>query len=424
MGSLKKKINLDILILIVLLFVLNPLSYKYLWDNDGALSNEKILLLTFNTTLIIFFLAKELISVLTKKNNDLLGYYFSFIVPLNCIIFLFTIEPFSVYRVIFILAIFLYLLLNLILQIHKKNSSINKNIFLLGTSIYSFFLLMELILMFYPKSHGSGQNNLASKLWFKKYWKTNYFGFRNDPFNISKKNNCVIFLGDSFTVGHGVKVNERFSDILKNELQNYEVINLGVNGSNSKEQFSTLKNYLEIEKRDVPLLVYQYFGNDIEKSHTENKTFFLKNNDTKKSILYDLIINNSFFINYVYWSFSQKNNVEYKNELIKYYSNSVIFKRHLTEVSKITDFCLKNKIQLITIIFPFMDDFESSQTIYIDRIKQHFKGRDISTIDVSALKFKNRSLVVNNFDAHPSAYVHSIVADTIAKIIKKKLNLN
>ena len=55
MGSLKKKINLDILILIVLLVVLNPLSYKYLWDNDGALSNEKILLLTLNTTLIIFF---------------------------------------------------------------------------------------------------------------------------------------------------------------------------------------------------------------------------------------------------------------------------------------------------------------------------------------------------------------------------------
>ena len=108
---------------------------------------------------------------------------------------------------------------------------------------------MELILTFYPKSHGSGQNNLASKLWFKKYWETNYFGFRNDPFSILKKNNCVIFIGDSFTVGHGVKVNERFSNIIKNELQDYEVINLGVNGSNSKEQFSTLKNYLEIEKR-------------------------------------------------------------------------------------------------------------------------------------------------------------------------------
>ena len=424
MVTLKKIIKLDLLILIVLLFVLNPLSYKYLWDNDGALSNEKILLLTFNTTLIIFFLVKELVSVFTKKNNDLLGYYFSFIVPLVCIIFLFTIKPFSVYRVIFLLTTFLYLLLNLILQIYKKNSSINKNIFLLGTSIYSFFLIMELILMFYPKSHGFGQNNLASKLWFKKYWKTNHFGFRNDPFNISKKNNCIIFLGDSFTAGHGVKINERFSDIIKNELQDYEVINLGVNGSNSKEQFSTLINYFEIEKRNVPLLVYQYFGNDIESSYTKNKTFFLKNNDTKKSILYDLIINNSFFINYVYWLFPQKNNVEYKNELTKYYLNSVILKRHLKEVNKITDFCLKNKIQLITIIFPFMDDFESSQTIYIDRMKQHLKGRDISIIDVSAFKFENKSLVVNNSDAHPSAYVHSIVADTLAKIIKKKLKIN
>ena len=71
-----------------------------------------------------------------------------------------------------------------------------------------------------------------------------------------------------------------------------------------------------------------------------------------------------------------------------------------------------------------MDDFESSQTIYIDRIKKHLKGRDISTIDVSALKFKNRSLVVNNFDANPLAYVYSIVADTPTKIIKKKLKLN
>ena len=71
-----------------------------------------------------------------------------------------------------------------------------------------------------------------------------------------------------------------------------------------------------------------------------------------------------------------------------------------------------------------MDDFESSQTIYIDRMKQHLKGRDISIIDVSAFKFENKSLVVNNSDAHPSAYVHSIVADTLAKIIKKKLKIN
>ena len=81
-------------------------------------------------------------------------------------------------------------------------------------------------------------------------------------------------IGCTRTAGHGVKVNERFSDIIKNELQDYEVINLGVNGSNSKEQFSTLKNYLGKEKRDVPLLVYQYFGNHIEKSYKENKTFF------------------------------------------------------------------------------------------------------------------------------------------------------
>ena len=66
-----------------------------------------------------------------------------------------------------------------------------------------------------------------------------YLWFNFIKNRIIKRIKIIIDFGIGYTrtAGHGVKVNERFSDIIKNELQDYEVINLGVNGSNSKEQF-------------------------------------------------------------------------------------------------------------------------------------------------------------------------------------------
>ena len=75
-------------------------------------------------------------------------------------------------------------------------------------------------------------------------------------------------------------------------------------------------------------------------------------------------------------------------------------------------------MQTIAIIFPFMNDFELSKKLYVDRISSYFLEKKINFINVTNMKFdSNISKIVNNNDAHPSAYVHKKVSEVLSKKI-------
>lgn len=71
--------------------------------------------------------------------------------------------------------------------------------------------LLKILFMFIPRSHGVG-HSLGSNLWFGYYWKPlNSFGYRDREPDPSRPS--VLFLGDSFTAGHGINhKKDRFSD--------------------------------------------------------------------------------------------------------------------------------------------------------------------------------------------------------------------
>jgi hypothetical protein len=51
----------------------------------------------------------------------------------------------------------------------------------------------------------------------------------------------ILFLGDSFTYGYDAEVNERFSDLLQQELPQYGIVNAGVSGYGTDQQFLLMK---------------------------------------------------------------------------------------------------------------------------------------------------------------------------------------
>jgi hypothetical protein len=51
----------------------------------------------------------------------------------------------------------------------------------------------------------------------------------------------ILFLGDSFTYGYDAEVNERFSDLLQKELPQYGIVNAGVSGYGTDQQFLLMK---------------------------------------------------------------------------------------------------------------------------------------------------------------------------------------
>jgi len=78
----------------------------------------------------------------------------------------------------------------------------------------------------------------------------------------------ILFLGDSFTHGFGIKNGERFTAKLQPLLPNYQIINAGVLGFGTLQEFFLLKLYADAIQPDY--IVLQMYKND-----------FIDNLDTK-----------------------------------------------------------------------------------------------------------------------------------------------
>ncbi|HNH34127.1 MAG TPA: SGNH/GDSL hydrolase family protein, partial [bacterium] len=125
--------------------------------------------------------------------------------------------------------------------------------------------------------------------------KINSRGLRDSEYTYEKPSNTfrILVLGDSFTEGYDVEINDLFTEILESKLNTssfdsssirYEVINAGTGGYSTDQEFL----YFEIEgikyKPDMVLLMV-YPANDIFYNHKSkygnyNKPFFQIRNDS------------------------------------------------------------------------------------------------------------------------------------------------
>ncbi len=93
---------------------------------------------------------------------------------------------------------------------------------------------------------------------------TNSDGFRDAPFQQERTEKVrVLLLGDSVSFGKGVQQQERFAELLEQNLA-IEVYNLGLQGCTAECQWRLLDRYLEHFAPD--LLIIQASGNDLDQS--------------------------------------------------------------------------------------------------------------------------------------------------------------
>jgi hypothetical protein len=294
-----------------------------------------------------------------------------------------------------------------------------KDILLMFYSTLIFILFTELIFFFIPKSHFFG-NTLASKNW-RSYYKDpiNSFGFHD--FQPKNKKNIILFVGDSFTQGHGIKnVKDRYSNKIEEYNDLYSSINIGKNGLDTKQEFSTMIDFISKSKIKPKTIILQYFGNDIEGiAYSKIKK---KNNEpyTNLSKLSKLIIKGSYLVNYLYWLYPHEDYKPYLNYLKKAYSDPDIVSEHLSDLNKFIQYSKDNNIKLKVLIFPFLVDFELSDVIYENKIKTFFKSKKIETISVSqlVLKMDKNDLIVNKNDGHASVLLNEIIAKKLNKTLK------
>jgi hypothetical protein len=301
--------------------------------------------------------------------------------------------------------------------VDKKVNKIIANLATVLFSIFVIFALLESVFMFIPRSH-SADFTLASKLWYAKYWKPiNSMGFRdNEPAN---SQHVILFVGDSFTAGHGLKsVDDRFSNIVGRELnKQYSVINIGKPNLDSRDEYDTMKNFLYQTRIKPEKIILQYCGNDIEGVAMSNGLIFNGFHpppDMNKFLI--LIGSGSYFVNYVFWLFPREYlGTPYITFLQQAYQNADILAKHEADLKLFVDYARENSIQLIVVVFPYLNNIDISDSLYVRNIVNFFKANKINVINVSQL-VKDMPVperIININDGHASKKVNRIVAREI-----------
>jgi hypothetical protein len=306
-----------------------------------------------------------------------------------------------------------------------------KNIALMLYTIFFLFAVSDIAFMFIPRSNGVGFS-WSSRIWFKWYWKPlNSFGYRDTEPDTSKR--LFLFVGDSFTAGHGTKdVNDRFSNIfqkISNPIfHNIQSVNIGKRGSDTREEFFLLENFLRDSKIKPEYIILQYFGNDIEPvAHDMGFKYagvtdgFVPYDDINK--LGKFFVLGSYTINYFYWLFPHIKGEGYLDYLSLAYANENIFNQHKKDLLQFKNYCSLKKIPLVIVIFPLLENVKESKNIYINCLSKFFEESKISFIDLSDVveRIPPKDRIVNNNDQHPGLITNKEVANALLSYFRNKL---
>lgn len=323
--------------------------------------------------------------------------------------------------------------LNLYFIFYKKlKRQLKPNIFILikhlCISIISCVIIFWFGELFFRTTYIRSDNNnqtLASNLWFMKYWQPkNSLGFRDvEHLQNNQKSKINIFVvGDSFTAGHGIKnYQDRFSDILQRNLGKFiNVFNIALKGWNTADEYRGILT--QPQKPDM--VIVSYYINDIETA-AESQGFALPYKQRSQPLFLKLILNNSYFLNFVYWKVQAKNdsasNQSYWSYLDKMYDTGAVLSVHQQEIKKIISFCDTNNIKLYFVLFPSLVQTDQSY-LWLDKISQFLDKEKHKYIDLRTYLDKDNiyKYRVSDIDAHPNENLHLLVGNLLTEAVTKE----
>ncbi len=244
---------------------------------------------------------------------------------------------------------------------------------------------------------------------------TNSFGFRDKEYKLKKpkKTYRIMMLGDSLTLGWGVKNKYIFPTLLEKKLNNsiinksIEVINTGVGNYNTEQEVAF---FIEKGWKWKPdLLILNFFINDAELTPTKNWPSYISN-----SYLFMWawgrfdIIKRKFagHDNYLYYykKLYSKSELGYQN-----------MHKSFTNLIKETK---KRNIKLLIVLLPELHSVGKNyffKEIH-NQINKIVKTAKIKNIVDLTYNFRNENpekLWVSLDDAHPNKYAHNIISNGI-----------
>ncbi|MDA1163162.1 MAG: SGNH/GDSL hydrolase family protein [Planctomycetota bacterium] len=233
----------------------------------------------------------------------------------------------------------------------------------------------------------------------------------------------LLFLGDSFTFGHGVAaIEDRFSNRVARQLADssatdepVRVANLAWPGTDLLWAESILQHTFAAGGR-IDDAVYVLCLNDIETFHdpTMSRSSNLSHFEPPGFLLRD-----TYFFNWLYFRTQLLFQAEQRSyySFVKEYYDGEPWQRFRGVLTRTSKTCREHDCRFRVVIFPFLHNLG---TEYPFREIHRQIGKDCGELEIDYLdldpslsKHASERLTVNPFDAHPNERAHEIAAQAI-----------
>lgn len=265
----------------------------------------------------------------------------------------------------------------------------------------------------------------VSKRWFDRHVKLNDAGFRDsNPFPPEgSTGRLIVFAGDSFTFGHGVKnPAHRFSDLVAAELDasrpgEFRVSNTGLPGLGIRQLIAQVEDWA---KRNFPVktLVYTVVLNDIENLEPATGEFYNQLNALDPNCI---ILKSTYLPNFLYYrlqAWRQPASRNYYDYLADAWAGDT-WRKFSDQLDRLHQACVVNGIELKLAVFPFLHNLDDEYpfTRAHERLQQYCNKHEIPCADLlPAMRGRSdNELTVNRFDAHPNELAHRLAAEVILR---------
>jgi hypothetical protein len=283
----------------------------------------------------------------------------------------------------------------------------------------------ELVARQIPLSNGMGLGRAAGR-WGKHYWQPiNTQGFRDLEWTPPSKPQSLVFLGDSFTEGHGVEFTQTFVYRVRGALEaEYSVYNLGQGGASTRKEIANYGDFRAQTGIKPAVLVHQYYGNDINDIDDGSPEMALSSWEPSRVLRLAADYSDLADLLRVYWV-SRHWGPSYVSRLLEGYENTTTIAAHEADLHKLFDVAHSDEARVIFLVFPHIHNEASLRAsgVYIALVRRIFDAvcapGDIF-LDASPIveRLRPRQRVVNFLDGHPSRRLHEMVGDELIRLIR------
>lgn len=243
----------------------------------------------------------------------------------------------------------------------------------------------------------------------------------------------LVFVGDSFTAGHGIdRMEDRFTEQLESKLHQsgltqWQVHNLGEPGYDVS-LVKGLIGALIREKYEIDGIVYCYMMNDIE-GYDPRTTEEIQKIDSKRQSG-NWLVGHLYSLNWAYhrWvQYSSGSRFDYFPHLADSYRGGP-WEGTSKDLDSMRSMCADHGISFRIVVFPFLQNlgpeypFREAHAQLLTWGQQH----QVPILDMLPLLEKHLSegLTVNPFDNHPSIHANTLFATALEEWLRPELEGN